>query len=144
MFNQEEDFLVTSEALVNAIPSLFCPSNFDGSDRDFLPEQSLVRVITPEAIAEELSKFTEGLHLIKKILARVYAASTPQSSVSSSQHGSGPTREELLPQWSIAILVPCTYYCPCRNVEIPTSTTIVYLCATQVLCQIHGIGAFGP
>lgn len=66
MFNQEEDFLVTSEALVNAIPSLFCPSNFDGSDRDFLPEQSLVRVITPEAIAEELSKFTEGLHLIKE------------------------------------------------------------------------------
>lgn len=63
--SQNEDEFETSGQLGDDIASLFCTSNFDGSDRDYLPEGCLDSLITAKSIKCELDKFTQDLHRLK-------------------------------------------------------------------------------
>ena len=64
---QDDDFLLNSgQSLVDRIPNYLSASNFDGSDRSFLPEQHLDQLVTLDTIVNELGRFNEHLALIRE------------------------------------------------------------------------------
>ena len=67
LVTQDDDFLLNSvQSLVDRIPNYLFASNFDGSDRSFLPEQHLSQLVTLETIVTELGRFTDYLYLIQE------------------------------------------------------------------------------
>lgn len=64
---QDDDFILSIEqSLADRIPDHLFASNFDGSDRSFLPEQQLRHLVTLDTIVSELDKFKEHLGMIQK------------------------------------------------------------------------------
>lgn len=47
--------------LGDTLPASFCSSNFDGAERDYLPERCLYSLIAQDAVVEELAKFQEDM-----------------------------------------------------------------------------------
>jgi hypothetical protein len=64
---QDDDFLLSSDqSLADRIPNHLFTSDFDGSDRPFLPEQQLSQLVTLKTIVSELGRFEEYLGMIQE------------------------------------------------------------------------------
>ncbi|KAJ8117109.1 hypothetical protein OPT61_g1616 [Boeremia exigua] len=64
-------------SLIDQFPGAYSSSNFDGLERDFLPERQLSRLITHDTIMDELDKFVGGLGDVRngvkrRLLERTY------------------------------------------------------------------------